>query len=179
MRTPHTRLQSTYVMLPSSSRLDSSIDYHTFRSSRNTSMHSIDGPLPPVNVDDSDVPQKGVFRDFLGNSACFMQLFDSGPGPDDAEGNSTGPSIATKTHVSLIDDFPVYNLSSYRQKLQERSAFRASRAFSLSLSQLSLCTGLTSLLSRAAKIMLLRWLRRAALRPLVRPGRPLRDVDRV
>ncbi|GAA5856529.1 hypothetical protein JCM9279_003007 [Rhodotorula babjevae] len=99
-------LHSTYVMLPSSSRLDSSIDYHTFRSSRNTSMHSLVGPVPPVNVDDSDVPQTGIFRDFLGNSACFKQLFDSGPAPDDAEGNSTSLSIETKTSVSLIDDFP-------------------------------------------------------------------------
>ncbi|GAA5893057.1 hypothetical protein JCM8208_004334 [Rhodotorula glutinis] len=107
MRMPHTRLQSTYVMLPSSSRLESSIDYHTFRTSRNTSMHSIDGPLPPVNVDDSDVPQKGVFRDFLGNSACFSQLFDSSPSPDDhVQANSTGPAIETKTYVSLIDDYP-------------------------------------------------------------------------
>ncbi|GAA5945475.1 hypothetical protein JCM3775_003709 [Rhodotorula graminis] len=109
VRITREHLHSTYVMLPSTSRLDDSIDYHTFRTSRNTSMHSIDGVLPPVNVDDTDVPQKGVFRDFLANSACFSQLYDSGSSPDGAEGNSTGLSIATKTFVSLIDDFPQAN----------------------------------------------------------------------
>ena len=115
-------------MLPSPSSLDPAVDYHTWRAARNTSLYSIDGPLPPVNIDDTDLPVEGVFRDFLSNSACSTELLkhrlDSATGEVAASENTTAIYVRTKSFVSMVADFPVYNLTGFQQSMTELAASR-------------------------------------------------------
>lgn len=115
-------------MLPSPASLDPEVDYHTWRSSRNASMHSIDGPNPPINVDDRDVPAEGVLRSFLANSACWRPLVNREEGEGAPQSNSSDLWITTKSIVTLIDDFPTYNLSALNQSMVERASWKVSLA---------------------------------------------------
>ncbi|BGP47386.1 hypothetical protein JCM10450v2_003238 [Rhodotorula kratochvilovae] len=128
LRTRLTRLHATFVMLPSPSSLDPAVDYHSWRTARNASSHSIHGPLPPVNIDDADLPVEGAFRDFLSNSACTTPILkhriDSATGEVATSENTTALYIRRKAFVTMVADFPVYNLTGFQQSMTQLAASR-------------------------------------------------------
>ncbi|GAA6005947.1 hypothetical protein JCM10207_007284 [Rhodosporidiobolus poonsookiae] len=126
-------LVASFVMLPSLSRLDSSLDHHTFHSSRNLSVFGSTSAYPPLNVKLDGV--EGVFNHFLAGGVTASPLvtrwiqktantsgLPAGAEPVWTERNET--FVKTRSWVSMADDYAVYNYTSFFASLNRRRAYR-------------------------------------------------------
>ncbi|GAA5876250.1 hypothetical protein JCM8547_003747 [Rhodosporidiobolus lusitaniae] len=132
-RNPNSTLTANFVMLPSMNRLDRSIDYHTYRSSRNLTALGEKAAYPPVNVKLDGM--QGVFNTFLAggvtgsglttrwiHKSANMSEVPAGEEPVWTERNET--FIRTRSWVSMASDFAVYNYTSFNASLARRKGFR-------------------------------------------------------
>lgn len=127
-------------MVPSKDRVDPTLDHHTWRTSRNASVFGIDKPLPPFTSEMLN-PPPDVFPRFIANSGTMGRMLlrpadnqilvaESGLNHSQVEALFPGRHIATKSRVTMVRDFPVYDLDAFNQTLVERTHFLV-RPFSI------------------------------------------------
>ena len=133
-------VEATYAMIPSKDRIDPTLDHHTWRTSRNASVFGVDRPLPPFTSEMIN-PPKDVFPRFIANSGTMGRMLlrpadnqilvaESGLVHSQVEALFPGRHIATKSRVTMVRDFPVYDFDAFNQTLLERSQFLV-RPFSI------------------------------------------------
>ena len=177
-------VEATYAMVPSKGRIDPTLDHHTWHTTRNASVFGVDRPLPPFTSEMIDAP-KEVFPRFIANSGTMGRMLlrsadneilvaESGLNHSQVEALFPGRHIATKSRVTMVRDFPVYDFDAFNKTLLDRSKFlvRLSEAIS------SRPWGLDSDL-RTERAMFGRYERRTCLRAYLRPRGPFRELDRV
>lgn len=130
---------ATYAMVPSESRIDPALDHHTWRTSRNASVFGVDKPLPPFTREMIN-PPKDVFPRFVANSGTAGRMLlspadneilvaESGLTHSQVEALFPGRHIATKSRVTMVRDFPVYDFDAFNRTLLDRSKFLSEHCF--------------------------------------------------
>lgn len=120
-------------MVPSKGRVDPTLDHHTWRTSRNASVFGIDKPLPPFTSEMIN-PPKDVFPRFIANSGTMgrmllspadnaMLVAETGTNHSHVNALFPGRHIATKSRVTMVRDFPVYDFDAFNKTLLDRSKF--------------------------------------------------------
>lgn len=130
---PVVEVTSSYAMIPSRARIDSALDHHTWRTSRNASMFGIHKTLPPF-TSEMRTPPKDVFPQFIANSGTMQRMLIrpadnqvlvalSASNASHVESLFPGRHLATKSRVTMVRDFPVYDFDAFNQTLLKRTAF--------------------------------------------------------
>ncbi|BGO90928.1 hypothetical protein NBRC10512_002319 [Rhodotorula toruloides] len=125
------RLQASFAMLPSSSTpVDPSLDFHTFRSSRNATNFGRDPLNPLAPLFPGPIDSKDLLKRFLGNSAVLQTLLRRSTvrktnGTDGQSEKEEVVQIVTSSIVTMANDFAVYDSKAFNASLVERNQFRA------------------------------------------------------
>lgn len=134
VNSPKSQLQASFAMLPSSSTpVDTSLDFHTFRSSRNATYSSGDPLNPLAPLLPSPVDSKDLLKRFLGNAAVMQPLLRrstvrKGKGTDGQSAEKKVVQLVTSSIVTMAKDFAVYDLEGFNASLAERNRFRVGLA---------------------------------------------------
>lgn len=184
---PRSQLQASFAMMPSSSTpVDPSLDFHTFRSSRNATNFSSDPSNPLAPLLPGPINPKDLLKRFLGNAAVVQPLLlrstsgTSGDSVGEAERSEVGLKgkervhIMTRSLVTMAKDFAVYDFKGFNASLVGRTQFRVRSTRAVDVPPHSL-----NMLSSAGHSLPERRLPQSRLRALVLQRRPFREPRRV